>query len=129
VRILNDAYNANPESMAAGLRAARSIARDARLVAVLGGMAELGPIELEEHERIAELVVRLGVDRLVTVGERARAIARAAVREGQLPSEVVSYDDPLEAAEDVRRWARPGDLVFLKGSRVARLELVAEALR
>ena len=129
VRILNDAYNANPESMAAGLRAARSIARDARVVAVLGGMAELGPIELEEHERIAELVVRLGVDRLVTVGEPARAIARAAVREGQLPSEVVSYDDPLEAAEDVRRWARPGDLVFLKGSRVARLELVAEALR
>jgi UDP-N-acetylmuramoyl-tripeptide--D-alanyl-D-alanine ligase len=129
VRILNDAYNANPESMAAGLRTARWIARGARLVAVLGHMAELGEIERREHERLGQLVVRLGVDRLVTVGDRAAAIADAAVREGQRPDDVASYDDPLEAAADVRAWARPGDLVFLKGSRVARLELAAEALR
>jgi UDP-N-acetylmuramoyl-tripeptide--D-alanyl-D-alanine ligase len=127
--VLNDAYNANPESVAAGLKAARRMAGGRRLVAVLGYMAELGPIAFEEHERLGELVVRIGVERLVTVGEPARAIARAAVREGQLPEEVASYDDPAEAAADVRAWAHHGDVVLLKGSRVAALERVAEALR
>jgi UDP-N-acetylmuramoyl-tripeptide--D-alanyl-D-alanine ligase len=129
VIVVNDAYNANPESMAAGLKAARWIARDRRLVAVLGHMAELGPISLEEHERLGELVVRVGVERLVTVGELARPISRAALREGQLPGDLASYDDADDAIEDVRAWAREGDVVFLKGSRVAGLERVAEALR
>ena len=129
VVVVNDAYNANPESMAAGLKTARWIARRGRLAAVLGHMAELGPIAFEEHERLGELVVRIGVDRLVTVGEPALAIARAAVREGQLPQDVASYGDPDEAAKDVRAWARAGDVVLVKGSRVAGLERLAEALR
>jgi UDP-N-acetylmuramoyl-tripeptide--D-alanyl-D-alanine ligase len=115
--------------MAAGLKAARWIARERRLAAVLGHMAELGPIALEEHERLGELAVRVGVERLITVGEPARAIARAALREGQQPDALASYDDPTEAAADVSGWAREGDVVFLKGSRVAALERVAEALR
>jgi UDP-N-acetylmuramoyl-tripeptide--D-alanyl-D-alanine ligase len=129
VRVVNDAYNANPESMAAGLRAARWIARDGRLAAVLGHMAELGPISRREHERVGELVVRLGVDRLVTVGPQARAVAAAAVREGAVPESVAMVDTPAEAAADVRAWARAGDVVLIKGSRVAGLEAVAEALR
>jgi UDP-N-acetylmuramoyl-tripeptide--D-alanyl-D-alanine ligase len=126
--IVNDAYNANPESMAAALKAARWMARGERLVAVLGHMAELGPVEFEEHERLGQLVVRIGVERLITVGERARTIARAAIREGQSPEDVASYEDPSEAAADVRAWVRPGDVVLVKGSRVAGLERVAEAL-
>jgi UDP-N-acetylmuramoyl-tripeptide--D-alanyl-D-alanine ligase len=105
------------------------MARRGRLVAVLGHMAELGPIAFEEHERLGELIVRIGVDRLITVGEPARAIARAAIREGQLPQDVASYDEPAEAANDARAWARSGDVVLLKGSRVVGLERAAEALR
>ena len=129
VRVINDAYNANPESMAAALKAARWIARDAALVAVLGPMAELGPIEAEEHERVGELVTRLRVDRLVTVGARARAIALAAVREGVEPDHVASYDDGDDALRDVREHVRPGDVVLFKASRVAGLERLAEAMR
>jgi UDP-N-acetylmuramoyl-tripeptide--D-alanyl-D-alanine ligase len=129
VVVLNDAYNANPESMAAALKTARRMATVGRLVAVLGHMAELGPISSQEHERVGELVVRIGVDRLVTVGEPARAIALSAVREGQLPEDVASYDDPRAAADDVRGWAHEGDVVLVKGSRVVALERVAEALR
>jgi UDP-N-acetylmuramoyl-tripeptide--D-alanyl-D-alanine ligase len=129
VLVLNDAYNANPDSMAACLKTARWMARGRRLAAVLGHMAELGPIAFDEHERLGELVVRIGVDRLITVGDPARAIARAAIREGQLPEDVASYDQPLEAVDDVRSWARPGDVVVLKGSRVVGLERAAEALR
>jgi UDP-N-acetylmuramoyl-tripeptide--D-alanyl-D-alanine ligase len=129
VLVLNDAYNANPESTAAALRTARWMAGEGRLVAVLGEMAELGSISVDEHDRVGELAARIRVDRLLTVGEAARAIARAAVREGMEPGEVASYDDPAEALEDVRSWARPGDLVLCKGSRVAGLETLAEALR
>lgn len=129
VRVVNDAYNANPESMAAGLKAARWMARDGRLVAVLGHMAELGPIAIDEHERLGELIVRVGVERLITVGEAARLIHRAAVREGQHPDDAVDVETPQEALAELRTWLRPGDVVLLKGSRVVGLERVAEALR
>jgi UDP-N-acetylmuramoyl-tripeptide--D-alanyl-D-alanine ligase len=129
VRVLNDAYNANPESTAAALRTARWMAAEDRLIAVLGEMAELGPISEDEHDRVGELAARIRVDRLVTVGEAARAIARAALREGMDPEDVASYGSATEALVDVRRSAAPGDLVLCKGSRVAGLEAVAESLR
>ncbi|MGZ4136898.1 MAG: glutamate ligase domain-containing protein, partial [Actinomycetota bacterium] len=113
----------------AGLKAARWIGRGARLAVVLGYMAELGPIAADEHERLGELVVRIGVERLVAVGAPAEAIARAAVREGLLPEDVVVCADADEAIADVRAWAHAGDVVFVKGSRVVGLERVAEGLR
>jgi UDP-N-acetylmuramoyl-tripeptide--D-alanyl-D-alanine ligase len=129
VRVLNDAYNANPESTAAALRTARWIAGESRLIAVLGEMAELGPISEEEHDRVGSLAARVRVDRLITVGDAARATARAALREGMQTQDVASYDTAAEALEDVRGWASAGDLVLCKGSRVAALEAIAEALR
>ncbi|MGH2641027.1 MAG: UDP-N-acetylmuramoyl-tripeptide--D-alanyl-D-alanine ligase [Actinomycetota bacterium] len=129
IRVLNDAYNANPESTAAALRTARWIAGEGRLIAVLGEMAELGPISAEEHDRVGSLAARLRVDRLITVGEVARTVARAALREGMEPEDVSSHDTAAEALEDVRASAGAGDLVLCKGSRVAALETIAEALR
>jgi UDP-N-acetylmuramoyl-tripeptide--D-alanyl-D-alanine ligase len=129
VRVLNDAYNANPESTAAALRTARWMAGTKRLIAVLGEMAELGPISEEEHDRVGELAARIRVDRLITVGGAAHAIARAANREGMGPEDVVTFDTAEEALDDIRRSAASGDLVLFKGSRVAGLETLAEALR
>jgi UDP-N-acetylmuramoyl-tripeptide--D-alanyl-D-alanine ligase len=128
VRVVNDAYNANPESTAAALRTARWIAGEARLIAVLGEMAELGPISAEEHDRVGELAARIRVDRLVAVGGAANAIARAALREGMHPDDVATVDGPADALAEVTAAARPGDLVLCKGSRVAGLERVAEAI-
>jgi UDP-N-acetylmuramoyl-tripeptide--D-alanyl-D-alanine ligase len=129
VRVLNDAYNANPESTAAALRTARWMAGTERLIAVLGEMAELGPISEGEHDHVGELAARIRVDRLITVGGAAHAIARAAIREGMGPEDVVTFDTPEEALDDVRRSAAAGDLILFKGSRVAGLETLAEALR
>jgi UDP-N-acetylmuramoyl-tripeptide--D-alanyl-D-alanine ligase len=129
VRVVNDAYNANPESMAAALKTARWMAGEAALIAVLGPMAELGDLTLEAHERVGELAARLRVDRLVTVGPDAEVIAVAGVREGVPPDDVASYPDVAGALDDVRTHARPGDLVLVTASRVAGLERLAEALR
>ncbi|TMK94035.1 MAG: UDP-N-acetylmuramoyl-tripeptide--D-alanyl-D-alanine ligase [Actinobacteria bacterium] len=126
---VNDAYNANPESMAAALKAATVMAADRRVVAVLGQMAELGDIGPAEHERVGELAARLGVDRLITVGTEAKSIAVAGLREGFEPDAVANYDDIETALQDVRAHIRRGDLVLVKGSRVAGLETLAEALR
>ena len=128
-RVVNDAYNANPESMAAAIRTARWMAGDGRLIAVLGQMAELGEIAEREHERVGELAARLRVERLVTVGSAAKAIAVAGEREGVEPDRIATYDDAEGALHDVRAHARPGDVVLVKGSRVAGLEMLAESLR
>jgi UDP-N-acetylmuramoyl-tripeptide--D-alanyl-D-alanine ligase len=127
LRILNDAYNANPASMAAALRAARVMAGSGRCVAVLGEMAELGSIAAEEHDRVGELVARLGIERLITVGEGAHAIAISAVREGVEPDRVTrcsTVEEALAALSDVR----PDDLVLVKASRAVGLERLAERL-
>ena len=129
VRVINDAYNANPESMAAALKTARVMAGKGRLLVVLGHMAELGPIADEQHERLGELAARLRVDRLIAVGQAAKLIAAAGLREGVEPENVTSFDDPADALADVREHARSGDVVLFKGSRVAELEGIAEALR
>jgi UDP-N-acetylmuramoyl-tripeptide--D-alanyl-D-alanine ligase len=129
VRVINDAYNANPHSMAAALQTARVLARDSRLLVVLGHMAELGPISQEEHLRLGELVARLEVDRLLTVGADARDVQRAAVREGLAMRDAVHIGTAGEALDDLRANVRPGDVVLIKASRVAGLERIAEALR
>jgi UDP-N-acetylmuramoyl-tripeptide--D-alanyl-D-alanine ligase len=129
VRVINDAYNANPHSMEAALQTARVLARDSRLIVVLGHMAELGPISEEEHVRVGELVARLEVDRLLTVGAEARDMQRAAVREGLAMRDVAHLDNADEALDDLRAHVRPGDVVLIKASRVAGLERIAEALR
>jgi UDP-N-acetylmuramoyl-tripeptide--D-alanyl-D-alanine ligase len=129
VVVINDAYNANPSSMAAALKTARWMARGSRMVAVLGQMAELGEISRAEHERIGELAARLRVERLITVGDSAEDIAAAAIREGVEPENVAAYGDPESALADVVGWVRPGDVVLFKASRVVGLERMAEAMR
>ena len=134
LRVINDAYNANPASVAAALKASRWMSHpggspgEARTIAVLGEMAELGPISDREHERVGELVARLGIDRLVVVGPGARLIAVGALREGVEADRVTTCDGASEAVAAVRAFARPGDVVLVKGSRVVGLERVASAL-
>jgi UDP-N-acetylmuramoyl-tripeptide--D-alanyl-D-alanine ligase len=128
IRIVNDSYNANPASMASALSAARWMAGDGRCIAVLGYMAELGPIATAEHERVGSLVAELGVDLLIVVGEEARAIATGARRAGMDHDRIRLCEDVTHAVESVQHLGRPGDLVLVKASRVARLERIVEAL-
>ncbi|HYH27144.1 MAG TPA: UDP-N-acetylmuramoyl-tripeptide--D-alanyl-D-alanine ligase [Actinomycetota bacterium] len=129
VVVVDDAYNANPMSMAAALRSARWIAHEGACIAVLGEMAELGEASSIEHERVGELVARLGIDHLIVVGDAAAPIAAGALREGVEPERVRRVRDNQEAFAVVRDLAEPGDVVLIKASRRAELERLAHQLK
>ncbi|WP_241839357.1 UDP-N-acetylmuramoyl-tripeptide--D-alanyl-D-alanine ligase, partial [Streptomyces sp. Root1295] len=134
VTVVNDAYNANPESMRAALRALAAMgqARGAdggRTWAVLGQMAELGDASLAEHDAVGRLAVRLNVSKLVAVGGReASWLQLGAYNEGSWGEESVHVSDAQAAVDLLRSELRPGDVVLVKASRSVGLEKVALAL-
>ena len=132
VLVVNDAYNANPESMRAALKTLAAIARGrgpgTRSVAVLGEMRELGESSREEHDAVGRLAVRLDISQLVVVGEPARPIHLGASLEGSWGDESVFVSDNDEATAWLREHLQRGDVVLVKASRAAALEQVAEAL-
>jgi UDP-N-acetylmuramoyl-tripeptide--D-alanyl-D-alanine ligase len=128
VTVVNDAYNANPESMRAALKALVAMAGGRRTWAVLGEMRELGDSSSADHDAVGRIAVRLDVNRLVAVGSAARAIHLGAAHEGSWADEAAWVPD-IEAALDLlREQLRPGDVVLVKASRAAGLERLAEAL-
>jgi len=125
ITVIDDCYNANPMSVRAALEDLAATAErehHARRVAVLGDMLELGPAEGELHAQAGRQAQANGVDLLVTVGPRARAMAE------NFAGDVRSAGDAAEAAELVPGLVHPGDLVLVKGSRAVGLELVCRAL-
>jgi UDP-N-acetylmuramoyl-tripeptide--D-alanyl-D-alanine ligase len=128
--VINDAYNASPDSMAAALKTLAQLGRDEnrRTVAVLGEMAELGPYAQEEHDRIGRLAVRLDIRRLIVVGDAARHVHAAAGLEGSWDGESVLVPD-IEAAYDVLRdEVRPEDIVLVKSSKSAGLRILGDRI-
>ncbi|MDP9295937.1 MAG: UDP-N-acetylmuramoyl-tripeptide--D-alanyl-D-alanine ligase [Actinomycetota bacterium] len=127
-RIVDDAYNANPTSVAAALRTLRHMAREGRAIAVLGEMAELGELAPLEHRRIGSIAAAIGIDVLVTVGAEAGEIAAAVDEEGPGSCRVHACGSAREAVTSVGDL-RAGDVVLVKGSRIAGLERVVAELR
>ncbi|GAA2782231.1 UDP-N-acetylmuramoyl-tripeptide--D-alanyl-D-alanine ligase [Saccharopolyspora taberi] len=130
VTVVNDAYNANPESMRAALKTLASMTRGrpGRAWAVLGVMGELGEAGAEAHDEIGRLAVRLNIDRLVVVGDQAAGMHHGASLEGSWGEESVLVPDVDAAVALLRAELRPGDVVLAKASKVAALWRVAEAL-
>lgn len=129
VVVINDAYNANPESMRAALKALAGMGRGGRRTwAVLGEMRELGEAAREEHDAIGRLAVRLDIRRLVAVGPGARLMHMGASLEGSWSNESVEVADADAAIALLRDELAPGDVVLVKASRAAGLERVAAAL-
>jgi UDP-N-acetylmuramoyl-tripeptide--D-alanyl-D-alanine ligase len=128
VRIVNDAYNANPESMRAALKALAGMGEGRRTWAVLGEMLELGDSSLLEHDAIGRLAVRLNVKRLVAVGPGARAIHTGATQEGSWGEESVHVPDVEAAYALLSAELEPGDVVLLKSSRDAGLRHLGDRL-
>jgi UDP-N-acetylmuramoyl-tripeptide--D-alanyl-D-alanine ligase len=131
VTVVNDAYNANPDSMRAGLAALVSMVRsgDGRSWAVLGEMLELGAASDTEHAKIGRLTRKLGVDRVVVVGAGALGIHAGAVGDGAREGEdSVAVPDSETALSLLRDALRPGDVVLFKSSRDAGLRWLGDAV-
>ncbi len=129
VVVINDAYNASPDSMAAALKTLAQITRgDERSVAVLGEMAELGEYADAEHDRIGRLAVRLNVRKLIVVGHNARHIHNAAGLEGSWDGESLLVATADEAYDVLRDELQFGDVVLVKSSGSAGLRFLGDRI-
>ena len=127
VRVLDDSYNANADSMLAALQTLHDLPCSGRRVAVLGDMAELGEHSEAAHREIGRRSAELGVNRLLAVGRWARTTGEAARQAGL--SDVTEFADVPGAAAAVKDLVQPGDVVLLKASRSTGLEKIGEALK
>ncbi len=125
--ILDDTYNANPESVAMALRTLSFAG--GRKIAVLGEMLELGPASEAEHRAIGRIAVDRGIDLVVVIGNRAEDIAKGALTEGIKGLTVLCFKDKPEAIDALARILRKGDTVLVKGSRAVGLEDVVYGMR
>ena len=128
VTIINDAYNANPESVRAAIDALRHLARDGRGFAVLGHMAELGDSSPASHAEVGEFAASAGLAGLIVVGDEAAPILAAARGVRSWLGEAIAVPDGAGAVEALVNRLKPGDVVLVKASRAARLEGVAADL-
>jgi UDP-N-acetylmuramoyl-tripeptide--D-alanyl-D-alanine ligase len=128
VSVVNDAFNANPESMEAGLRAFAGWSEGRRTIAVLGEMRELGPMTEQAHRAVGCLAAELGITVLVTVGAGpVGALAQAAADSPSAPL-IRSVASPGDLDAELAQLIEPGDAVFIKASRSVGLENFLPAL-
>ena len=127
VRVLDDAYNANADSMLAALRTLQDLPCKGRRLAVLGDMGELGAHSEAAHEEVGRCAAELGVGQLFAVGKMAPVMARGARNAGL--NRVMEFPDVASAAAAVKQFVRDGDLLLLKASRATCLEQVSDQLR
>ena len=128
VTVVNDAYNANPDSMRAAIAALATMARGGRALAVLGQMTELGDAAGQLHEEIGATAARAGVALLIVVGEQAAPILAGAKAEPSWQGELLAVPDAAAAVRALTDRLRNGDVVLVKASHAIGLERVALAL-
>jgi UDP-N-acetylmuramoyl-tripeptide--D-alanyl-D-alanine ligase len=126
--VINDAYNANPNSMRAALETIAGLPAPGRRVAILGDMRELGAATERYHRELGECVANCKFDLLLCVGESAKLYAEGAKHKGMSPDAIVHYADAKKVARDVAKRLQATDLVLLKASRGIRLEEVAQVI-
>lgn len=125
ITVINDCYNASPDSIKSALEVLCS-ARCRRRIAVLGDVLEMGDFSREEHYKIGSLIARMGIDALVTAGENAAYIAEGA-RDGGM-KDVHSFEKTLAAARYTETALREGDGVLIKASRGMHFEDIVNAI-
>lgn len=130
--IINDCYNACPDSMESGLDVLALASSEkngrARRVACLADMLELGDRSIGEHERVGRMCKEKGVDCLITVGDMAKYIAKGAINAGMNSSDVYEFASNDSAIQKLKNIIKKKDVVWIKGSRGMHLEKIAEAL-
>jgi UDP-N-acetylmuramyl pentapeptide synthase len=127
IHIIDDTYNANPESMKAVLATLKELKKDKRGVFVVGDMLELGDHAESLHHKIGVVAVRSGITRLYSTGAFADTVAAGARSENMNPHNIFS-GGKQEILDDLICWLKPDDWVLIKGSRGMRMEDIVEGL-
>jgi len=127
VQVLDDAYNANADSMVAALQTLQDLPSKGRRIAVLGDMAELGPHSEAAHEEVGRRAAELGVGQLFVGGKMAVVMARGARAAGL--DRVFEFSDVETAGAAVKSFLKEGDVLLLKASRASRLERITDLLK
>ena len=128
IHIIDDTYNANPDSMKAALATFKVMRAGARSIFVAGDMLELGRQAAALHSRVGALAAQSGISRLYACGEFADSMAAGARNEGLPPADAITGSRE-EIIEDLTAWLQPGDWVLVKGSRGMAMEKVVEGLK
>lgn len=124
--IIEDCYNAGPESMEAALHVLSERACEGKRIAVLGDMLELGSRSQAEHYRVGRLAA-VAADRILAYGDHSQRVITGAVTGGMSIKNAVHYEDQYEMAEALKHLAKPGDVILFKGSRGMKMEQVLQA--
>ncbi len=127
IHVLDDTYNANPDSMCAALQTLAAMPCEGRRIAVLGRMGELGAESEPGHRRVGKIAAELGIDCVIDVGAAPSFIAEEATRGGV--ARVLRPASATEAVLALREVAKPGDIVLVKGSRSAKMERIVEGMQ
>ncbi|OGQ06344.1 MAG: hypothetical protein A2W61_04545 [Deltaproteobacteria bacterium RIFCSPLOWO2_01_44_7] len=129
VRLVNDAYNANPVSMEAAFRTVGAARRAGRFIAVLGDMKELGEKSEELHQEVGHKAIQYGISKLFVIGDFAKHLADGAKKAGLATSSIYTADNEEQLVKKLESEIESGDIVLVKGSRAMHLENVVEALK
>ncbi len=129
VTLVNDAYNANPASLAAAVDVLVNLPTDGRKVLIVGDMRELGEASEELHRQAAEMIARSGVNLVIAIGENGRLVSRTidAVSGGSV--ETHAYSSADSAKRRLTSYLKRGDAILMKGSRMLALEKLAPVVR
>jgi UDP-N-acetylmuramoyl-tripeptide--D-alanyl-D-alanine ligase len=128
IKIINDTYNASPQSMEAAIKVLKEIAAGRRTVAVLGDMLEMGEWASKAHIDVGKFAVLMGIDYIITVGDNGKSIKDGAILAGMSKENAFSFKDNNEANEFLSSFIIEDDVVLIKGSRGMKMEEITEHL-
>lgn len=129
VRLINDAYNANPASMETAFKTVARQPRAGRFLAVLGDMKELGEASADLHAQVGNKAVQNGAGPLFLIGEYAAAVAKGARETGLDEKKTMIFEEEDALVAALEQQMKSGDIILIKASRVMQLERIAEALK
>nr|HOK49884.1 cyanophycin synthetase [Sedimentibacter sp.] len=127
-KVINDAYNASPQSMESAIDVLKDTCEGNRTIAVLGDMLEMGEWAYKAHVGVGKYVASKDISYLVTVGENGRSIAKGALEAGVPSERVFSFDDNDGAKKFLKSFVKEGDYILIKGSRGMKMEEIAQDL-
>lgn len=128
IKIINDSYNANPDSAIAAIEVLKSMPSSGRKVLIIGDMLELGDYTVEGHRKVGEKVAESNIEVLITIGEKAKEVINGALSKGMNKEQIYSFKDNEDAISKISSILAPNDVVLVKGSRMMKLEEVVDYL-